>query len=752
MARYLAPYPPGRRPTEDEVTPQRTSSRVYDEALRPCNSPRVFTRGPPLMLITVSAMLKPLHLALFWRWSVHSSVLIGICALLCIETLAYAQYYSETRVENGQERVQADARSHHRDLRDSFGQQSDVAEELSRLPELRVRRTGASNAPAYISIRGSEHNAVAIHLEGIPLNGGHQSTVSLNMILPELLRGADVYRSNAPLNLHSDLPGGAINLRLADAQTPEFAASAGGGSFGSVKLGIMGTHRGETTRTLIALAYRRSTGDFQFYDNNGTDFNLNDDEPRQKRINNDNQEGSLLLHHTQRVGQWNLALLGMTDLREEGVPGLDTMQAEHARAERYTQILGFNAGRHGLHDGKLDLALRSSIRSQRDIYQDRHGEVGLGSQDRSTGQLTWNLSAHLSWWLPHQHNVELHIDLQGESYQPRDHISSLHLRRASRIHPKIGVGWSWSTDDELLALSASVRSVHWLETTRGQSTAALHIGNHYEQQFYGQAGAVLTPLQSTTETLRIFTYASHKGRAPDFNERFGDNGTSAGNASLKPERQWQYEAGIAHEHRNQSLRIHTQLTGYTQWRRNAIEYFSTPLGVRIPQNLEGARVSGIEASTALDSEYAGGNLAMTRMWTKNTEDNKLYHGNQLPWRSEWSVDGTIYARYKGAKIEWTSAWDSQFFADKRNQSVYPERWLHDLVFSYRPEPYPNIELSVELRNITNERMRHTEVRNGGKYVSVPRAVADYRGFPLPGRAIYATLTWRGPVGAQKNTL
>src|SRR5690625_449801 len=84
---------------------------------------------------------------------------------------AHAQYHSETRIQNSEERVTAEARSHHRDLRDGFGQQSDVAEELSRMPELRVRRTGASNAPAYISIRGSEQNAVAIHLEGIPLNG-----------------------------------------------------------------------------------------------------------------------------------------------------------------------------------------------------------------------------------------------------------------------------------------------------------------------------------------------------------------------------------------------------------------------------------------------------------------------------------------------------------------------------------------------------------------------------------------------------
>lgn len=663
-----------------------------------------------------------------------------------------AQYYSETRIENGRENVDAEARGQHRDLRDSFGQQNDLAEELSRTPELRVRRTGASNAPAYISIRGSENNAVAVHLEGIPLNGGHQSTVSLNMVLPELLRGADIYRSNVPLDLQSDLPGGAINLRLADAREPEFAASIGGGSFGSAKVGLMGSHRGEKSRTLIALAYRRSTGNYRFYDTNGTDFNLNDDIPRQKRINNDNQEGSLLFHHTQRVGQWNLALLGMTDLRDEGIPGLDTMQSKHARGERYTQIVGFNAGRHGLQDGILDIALRSSIRAQRDVYQDKKGEVGIGRQDRNTQQMMWNLATHLSWWLPHQHHVKLHVDLDGENYTPRDTYTSLSLRHASRISPKLGVSWGWNSADDVVALSASLRSVHWLESTRGRPTGTLQIGNSYSQQLYGQTGIVLTPLRLDAHTFQIFGYASHKGRPPSFDERFGDSGMSAGNSDLKDERQWQAEAGVRHEFERDGLQIHSQIAGYSQWRYDAIEYFSTPLGVRIPQNLRGARVSGLEASVFADSPYVGGNIAMTRMWTRNLDNNRMHRGNQLPWRSEWSVDGSIYGRYKGVRVEWTSSWDSAFYADKRNRMVYPDRWLHDLTVRYRPAFYPSIDFAIEVRNITNERVRDTEIRNGGKTISVPRAVADYRGYPLPGRAVYATLTWRGPVGKQRDAL
>ena len=686
------------------------------------------------------------------RRSVYRRVLLVSTALglsTSLHSQAEAQYYSETRAAQATDEAHADGQKHSRSLDTAFSNHRTVADELERMPEVRVRRSGSGSAPAYISIRASESNAVAIYLEGIPLNGGHQSSVSLNMVLPELLQSAEVYRSNAPLALGANLPGGAVNLRLRDAREPGVAASIGGGSFGSGKLGVMGTHRGEDSRTLVALAWRGSRGDFTFFNNNGTDFNLNDDNPRERRVNNHSHEGSLLFHHEQRMEKWRLTLFGLTDVQRFGVPGLDVMQSKTTNGQSYSQLLAFNADRRGLQNGALDLALQSSVKVQRDLYDDRKGEVGYGNQDRSTGQLIGQVAAQASWWLPRNHSLRLRFDLRGETYTPRDRITELALHSASRTSPQLSAGWAWHTDNRLLALDASVRSVHWVERSRGTSTPSLQLGRNQDHLVGAQFGAVLTPLDTHNQRLRIFTYASRTGRAPDFDERFGNNGSSTGNPALLPETQWQYELGVSDTLRLKNTEIHGQVTGYTQWRTDAIEYISNPIGIRTPLNMAGARVSGIEASLRIDARYAGGNLSLTRLWTKSEADNPSMRGKQLPWRSEWSADGTLYAAFRGARIEWTSAWDSPFFADARNRRVYPERWLHDLTVSYRPEAYARIEFSLELRNITNERVRSTEIRNGSNNIDVPRAIADYRGFPLPGRAIYATVTWRGPLANQE---
>lgn len=675
--------------------------------------------------------------------------MLCVAVVTAFSSNAHAQYYSETRAETGTEDIRADGQKHSRSLEDAFSGQGNVADELERLPEVRVRRAGAGNAPAYISIRGSEANAVAIYLEGIPLNGGHQSSVSLNMVLPELLRSAEVYRSNAPLSLGANLPGGAVNLRLRSASEPGLAASIGGGSFGSAKVGVMGTHRGEDSRTLVALAWRGSRGNFRFYNTNGTDFNVNDDHPRQERINNASHEGSLLFHHEQRVESWRLTIFGLTDIHDYGIPGLDVMQSKHTHGASFSQLLALNADRRGLQDGALDLALQSSVKALRETYDDREGEVGYGYQDRSTGQLTWQLAGQSTWWLPRNHALRLRVDLRGEIYTPRDRLQALSVLKASRITPQFSAGWSWHTDNRILALDASIRSIHWMESTEGTPTPNQPLGKNRDMLLGAQLGAVLTPVDNDFQQLRIFAYGSRTGRAPDFSERFGDSGSSIGNPDLLPESQWQVELGVGETLKLRRVQLQANVTGYTQWRKDAIEYISNPIGVRKPLNIPGARVSGVEATFRASSEYVGGNVSLARLWTNNQSDDKTMRGKSLPWRSDWSIDGTLYGSYRGARIEWTSAWDSPFYADARNRRVYPERWLHDLRASYRPEAYDRIEFSLEFRNITNERVRQTEIRDGGNTVSVPRPVSDYRGFPVPGRAVYATVTWRGPVALKE---
>src|SRR5699024_8691440 len=92
----------------------------------------------------------------------------------------------------------------------------------------------------------------------------------------------------------------------------------------------------------LAASYRGARGDYRFYNTNGTDRNPLDDNPNQKRFNNDYEQGSVLLLRDQKLDHWQVRFISLTTLLESGVPGIDTSQSRHARRSRVQQFFALN--------------------------------------------------------------------------------------------------------------------------------------------------------------------------------------------------------------------------------------------------------------------------------------------------------------------------------------------------------------------------------------------------------------------------
>jgi outer membrane receptor protein involved in Fe transport len=88
--------------------------------------------------------------------------------------------------------------------------------------------------------------------------------------------------------------------------------------------------------------------------------------------------------------------------------------------------------------------------------------------------------------------------------------------------------------------------------------------------------------------------------------------------------------------------------------------------------------------------------------------------------------------------------DSGNVLDRAGYRQSPDRHLHSASLSYRPSWLPDWRLTLEGRNLADERVALVPIlpRPPGSTASAPQAVSDYMGFPLPGRAFYATLQWR----------
>lgn len=669
--------------------------------------------------------------------------LIGISgSLVC--SPGHAQYHSETRTHQA-ERQNAESRASVRSLDRALSGADDVADVLDRIPEVRVRRSGGSGNHAYVSIRGSESTSVGVFLDGMPLNSGHQSSVSLNLVLPELLRSVEVYRSNTPIGLAGSFPGGAVHLRLRRPESSGLTASVGYGSFGTGKATLLSSIRREHSQTLVALAWRGTRGDFRYFNNNGTDFNTSDDNPRQRRINNEANEGSLFVRHELFLEQWNLTFMSLTDARLNGVPGLDTRQAEHTSHRRFTQGLSFSGEGRGYADDRLTLRTSATMFARFDEHDDRRGEIGLGTQHRKDRHFLTDLGVLSAFQANERHRVSLNIASSLENYRPNDLVMPISLERAFRATPSIALAWDWSSENSVFSSHARVQALGWFENTVGEPSLALPFADSKHGFVGGQAGFFVQPDLGFNHGIRWATYGSRTGRAPDFAERFGDEGSVVGNPDLTMETQWQLESSVLWKWDEEKFSFSTQVAGFYQWRNDAIEFNESPIGVHKPFNVDGSRIGGLESALAFDARFVGAEITVAQLWTENLSEDATVRGNELPWRSPISADGVLWGSWRGARLEWSTSFDSSFYADSRNRRVYPSRWMHDARLSWRPEKYSALELSLDIHNITNERHRQVSIRDGGRDVLVRRAIADYTGYPLPGRAVYGTLTWRGQV-------
>src|SRR4029077_11312225 len=121
--------------------------------------------------------------------------------------------------------------------RDSPRELTDAASLVEPLPGVHVRRFGAVDSFATLSIRGTSSNEVAVILAGVPLTGGADPTLDL-ATLP-LWPGARVrvYRSFAPAAMGPGSLGGTLVLdpptAVGASRTEAWMA---GGSFGARRL------------------------------------------------------------------------------------------------------------------------------------------------------------------------------------------------------------------------------------------------------------------------------------------------------------------------------------------------------------------------------------------------------------------------------------------------------------------------------------------------------------------------------------
>ena len=110
----------------------------------------------------------------------------------------------------------------------------------------------------------------------------------------------------------------------------------------------------------------------------------------------------------------------------------------------------------------------------------------------------------------------------------------------------------------------------------------------------------------------------------------------------------------------------------------------------------------------------------------------------------------VFARFDGGyqavRLFYELDYAAALYLDPANLQPRPQRTLHALGLQLGPRPFARgrlrVQLAVEVRNLFDTRLLLVTLPLSPERGLLPIPLTDYFDYPLPGRAIYATLSAR----------
>jgi iron complex outermembrane receptor protein len=611
-----------------------------------------------------------------------------------------------------------------------------LAEALAETVGVQVRRFGGLGDFSTISVRGFAAGQVQIYLDGVPLSRADNETVNLADLPLDAVERVEVYRGATPLGFAQSAPGGVVNVvtrRPGDA--PLTAASVSGGSFGTRKLDLARGARAGAVDYLAFAHYLGSEGNFSFIDDA---FGVRREK---ERVNAGFDLGDLTARLRWRPREWlSTSVTSDSFVREEGVPGpgIGVRQARDTQLRTARQLAHLDVA---LTPGTIPMQANGAAYF---LYDERHFEDELGElvlpTDTTTRSAAGGGQVLVRGALGSHHVPGLFVAASHEGFALRDRFDP-----AGPEPERARLRGTIAAEDEILAFGERVSlvpGVRW-EVFRddfpgsGRGGMPLGAGGVRVEDFVSpRVGLRVTPIRGLTVLGNLGRYA----RMPNLAELFGRRGVLQGDPDLRPEVALNRDVGI---------RLAPPAAGLLG--QAALEYaffendvddliVLVPVSLTLvrPQNVSRARLRGHEAVVrARLWERLG--LIANYTYQDARDEGPVPHlqGRRLPGRPAHEGFARLelsWSRRRPLPLGGAAArlWPGRFFyelnviadnfLDRANTRRVTERVLHGLGLELEL-PLPGMRVGLEAKNVGDDR------------------TADVLGFPLPGRAFFATLSY-----------
>lgn len=616
---------------------------------------------------------------------------------------------------------------------------TDAASLVEPLPGVHVRRLGADDSFATLSVRGTSSTQVAVYLAGVPLSGGADPTLDLSTL--PLWPGAQarVYRSFAPAALGRGSLGGTLVLDPPSPRGPQHTEVWSAiGSFGQRRVRIGDVHEvpGTGIRIASGLSASRSDDDFDVLDVNATAREGVD--VFETRQNAGHAAASGLVSVAlpiDREGKGALTATLLAQARKQRLPGplnaltpfqrLDSSRLVNALELTYAVgagVLGVRgwARREGL-------ALRDT--------PDPRLRLGGTASRTDDAIVAAGSSAGYKARAGEASTIELRVDGSAERYAPGTWEEAATPPSARRTNGGLALDAETRVlESRALVLAASGRADTWHDTGADASARTTtkptgHLGAEWS------LGPVV-----------LATHGGVLARPASFVERFGNRGAFLPAPDLKPESATTLDVGGKWQTKMGShVRLALESAAFGTWADDLIVLVNTgAYGRARATNIGTARLFGLESELRVKAWTLDLRVAHTALATENGSACSFANGRcerpALPGRPAhdvvldlgWDL-GPLRLRYG---LDVTTGIQANLTGG--DAGFVPDRALHSVGAKLDVREVPGLTASFDVRNLFDLRA----VDYAGALGTPLRApIGDIVQYPLPGRRFLFALRY-----------
>ena len=620
-------------------------------------------------------------------------------------------------------------------IEESLREVTDAASLVEPLPGVHVRRLGADDSFATLSIRGSSSTQVAVYLAGVPLTGGADPTLDL-ATLP-LWPGAQarVHRTFAPAALGRGSLGGTLVIDPPSPRSPaRTEVWTAAGSFGSRRLRI-GDVRGDPDGVRIAtgVSASRSDDDFEYLDQGASDAAGRDVFTTRHNAGHAAAAGLASVGMPVRLGSSKgaLTMTTLAQARRQELPGSAKWPTVFQRLDSSRLVGALELTLPIAQDGSFvgrawgrreGLSIRDDPRSARDTGGAVATDDVIIAAGASTG---WRGRPTESTTL------EVRIDGSAERFAPGTWVGKVPPPAGRRTNGGIAIDASARLANGT-SLAASGRADAWIDASDGGPSST-------EQRPSGHVG-VEVPLGPVMA-------ASHAGfvtRPPSFVERYGNRGGFIGEPSLRPESAFTVDAGVRTTRRFGRLRLHAEAVGFGTWADDLITFVYVGASRQArATNIGRARVLGVEAELRAQVFGFDARVSHTALATANESecdyDLAARRCERPPLSGRPAHDLVADLAWERGPIRLRYGIDAVtgIRADLTGQIEVPARVLHGAGIRVAVPTVPGLSVACDLRNIFDLRV----VEYQGVLGPVRAPIGDLYDYPLPGRRVLVSVRW-----------